>query len=157
MPFSLPYNPQKMKQKLTSYMVSGMMAFLESASPALLASDTASPKGLKQGTGVNSTTWCTLVTSRPCSKYYLRRGVDNKIFLLSYFQSSFAEAEPWCYALLRTLSWSLQYHRGWCWWFWRWGIFHWISLSNAQAHEYPLPRTQTNGLVAPRSKFAPGS
>ena len=78
--FSLPYNPQKMKQKLTSFMVSGMMAFLESASPALLASDTASPKGLKQGSGVNSTTWCTLVTSRPCSKYHLRRGVDKNIF-----------------------------------------------------------------------------
>ena len=85
---------ERMKPKLTSFRVSAMMAFLESASPAFLASDTASPKGLKQGSGVNSTTWWTLVTSRPCSKYHLRRGVANKIFLLSYFQSSFAEAEP---------------------------------------------------------------
>ena len=37
-------------------MVSAMIALLGSASPALLASETASPKGLKQGSGVNSTT-----------------------------------------------------------------------------------------------------
>ena len=37
----------------------------------------------------------------------------TRFFLLSCSRSSFAEAEPWCYALLRTLSWSLQYHRGW--------------------------------------------
>ena len=42
---------ERMKQKLTSFMVSAMMAFLGSASPALLASDTASPKDLKQGSG----------------------------------------------------------------------------------------------------------
>ena len=71
---------ERMKQKLTSFMVSAMMAFLGSASPALLASDTASPKDLKQGSGVNSTTWCTLVTSKPCSRYHLRRVVANKIF-----------------------------------------------------------------------------
>ena len=61
-------------------MASAMMAFLRPASPALLASDTASPKGLKQGSGVNSTTWCTLVTSKPCSKYHFSKGVANKIF-----------------------------------------------------------------------------
>ena len=71
---------ERMKQKLTSFMVSAMMAFLGSASPALLASDTASPKDLKQGSGVNSTTWCTLVTSKPCSRYHLRRVVANNIF-----------------------------------------------------------------------------
>ena len=71
---------ERMKQKLTSFMVSAMMAFLGSASPALLASDTASPKDLKQGSGVNSTTWCTLVTSKPCSRHHLRRVVANKIF-----------------------------------------------------------------------------
>ena len=71
---------ERMKQKLTSFMVSAMMAFLGSASPALLASDTASPKDLKQGSGVNSTTWCTLVNSKPCSRYHLRRVVANKIF-----------------------------------------------------------------------------
>ena len=71
---------ERMKQKLTSFMVSAMMAFLGSASPALLASDTASPKDLKQGLGVNSTTWCTLVTFKPCSRYQLKRVVANKIF-----------------------------------------------------------------------------
>ena len=71
---------ERMKQKLTSFMVSAMMAFLGSASPALLASDTASPKDLKQGSGVNSTTWCTLVISKPCSRYHLRRVVANNIF-----------------------------------------------------------------------------
>ena len=80
---SHPFMTERMKQKLTSFMVSAMMAFLGSASPALLASDTASPKDLKQGSGVNSTTcinWCTLVTSKPCSRYHLRRVVANKIF-----------------------------------------------------------------------------
>ena len=71
---------ERMKQELTSFMVSAMMAFLGSASPALLASDTASPKGLKQGSGVNSITWCTLVTSQPCSRYPLRKGVASSIF-----------------------------------------------------------------------------
>ena len=71
---------ERKKQKLTSFMVSAMMAFLGSASPALLASDTASPKDLKQGSGVNSTTWCTLVTSKPCSRHHLKRVVANKIF-----------------------------------------------------------------------------
>ena len=65
--------------KLTSFIVFAMMALLGCASPALLASDTASPNGLKQGSGVNSITWCTFVTSRPCSRYHLRRGVANRI------------------------------------------------------------------------------
>ena len=76
----LPYNAKNETIKLASFMASAMMAFLRSASPALLASDTASPKGLKQGSGVNSTTWCTLVTSKLCSKYHFSKGVANKIF-----------------------------------------------------------------------------
>ena len=45
------------EQQLTSFIVSAMMALLGSASPARLASDTASPNGLKQGSGVYSMTW----------------------------------------------------------------------------------------------------
>ena len=121
---SHPFMNERMKQKLTSFMVSAMMTLLGSASPALLASNTAFPKGLKQGSGVNSITWCTLVTSKPCSRYHLRRGVASRIFSLSYSQSNSVEADPWCYALLRSISWSLQYRRGWFLCSWRWGTFH---------------------------------
>ena len=67
-------------KQLTNFMVSAMMALLGSAYPVLLASDTASPNGLKQGLGVNSITWCTLGTSRPCSRYHFKRGVASRTF-----------------------------------------------------------------------------
>lgn len=85
-----------------------MMAFLGSASLAVLASDTVSPKNVKQGSGVNWITWYTLVTSRQCSKYHFGKGVTNKIFLLSYSQSNCVEAEPRCYAPQHKLAWSLH-------------------------------------------------
>ena len=44
------------KTKLASFIVSAMIALFESTSPARRASNTASPNGLKHGTGVYSTT-----------------------------------------------------------------------------------------------------
>ena len=67
----LKYSPSRVFpvfKQLTNFIVSAMMALLGSASPALLASDTASPKSLRQGSGVNSITWCTFVTSRPINQ-----------------------------------------------------------------------------------------
>ena len=66
-----PFRAFPVFNQLTNFIVPAMMALLGSASPALLASDTASPNGLRQGSGVNSITWCTFVTSRPCSRYKL--------------------------------------------------------------------------------------
>ena len=60
-------------------MVYTMMALLESASPTRPAFESPSPNGLKQGSEVNSTTWCTLVTSKPRSRYHFSKGTANRI------------------------------------------------------------------------------
>ena len=81
----LKYSPSQgfpVFKQLTNSIVSAMMALLGSASPALLASATASLNGVKQGSGVNLITWCTFVTFRPCSSYHLRRSVASRTFSL---------------------------------------------------------------------------
>ena len=76
---TFPFRAFPVFNQLTNFIVSAKMALLGSASPALLTSDTASPNDLRQGSGVNSITWCTFVTSRPCSRYHLRTCVACRI------------------------------------------------------------------------------
>ena len=62
-----------------NFIVSAIIARSGSASPARRASDTESPNARKQAFGSYCITRYTRVTTRPLSKYYLRRGVASRI------------------------------------------------------------------------------
>ena len=114
-------------KQLTNFMVSAMMALLGSTYLALLASDTASPNGLKQGSGVNPITWWTLVTSKPCSRYHLRRGVANRTFSPFYTADQAAK-----------------------------GLSHDVVLLGVRLHEFTNIIATDINVFEDRAHFAPG-
>lgn len=108
----LPYDPWK---ETKTYQFHGIrnVGFVPVCIASRLASETASPNVLKQGLGVNSITWCTFVTSKPCSRYHLKRGVASRTLSPFILPIKLRRAGPWFCVPPRTLSCTPQYPLDW--------------------------------------------
>lgn len=97
----------KMKQKLTSFIISAMIALLGSTLAACFVSDTVSSNGLKQGLRVNWTTWLRVVSSLQVFHFSIfRSNIQNRRF---NGKRSYTILLGWCSLLPEVLQkWFLE-------------------------------------------------